>query len=129
MSRQRSDSQGMLPPMEVRTSEGQAPTFRKPESTLDQAYALSADLFDAALTAANIPTSYVAAKLHVTDSLVHKWRSKDARACPSHVQMLQLPLSFHLALHRAMSCRHGFGVAALRRLLDAAGDLALAMDV
>ena len=39
--------------------------------------------------------------------------------------MLLLPASFHIALHRVMNRRYGFGRAALKRLLDAAGDLAV----
>lgn len=111
--------------MEVRSSERDDLAFRKAECTLEQAYIASAQLFDAAMVGAKMRNQDVAGILDVSESLVQKWRSPEARVCPSHVQMLQLPLTWHIAHWRAMSKRYGLGRAMLRRVLDAVGDFAL----
>lgn len=93
--------------------------------TSEQADVIAAQLFDEALKNARIPSSFVAAHLGVSESLVSRWRSPNYREQPSFAQMLRLPFSFQLGLHRAMNARFGFGRAALRDLLDAAGLLAV----
>jgi len=91
--------------------------------TADQADILSAQLFDGALTLAGISSKEVGILLGVGAPLVSKWRSPEYREQPSFAQMLRLPIGFHIALHRTMNARFGFGRAAIRRLLDAVGDL------
>jgi hypothetical protein len=103
------------------------PAFPKQECSLDQAYSTSAELFDAALTGAGLRNQDVAYLLGVSESLVRKWRSRDARVCPSDVQMLQLGLSFLWHRNKALNKRFGFGRLALTELLDAAGALAVAI--
>ncbi len=61
----------------------------------------------------------------VSESLVDKWCSVDQRGCPSFVQMLMLPPSFHLALHKAMNAKFGFARAALLDLIESVGALAV----
>jgi hypothetical protein len=147
MAQPRGDSQLGFGPLEVptsdsqagalRTSEGERPTlpngdgpspaFPKQEA-LDRAYATCAALFDAAMTGANLRNQDVAYLLGVSESLVRKWRSAEARVCPNHVQLEQLPLSFKWHLFKAMSNRYGFARTALLRLVDSAGLLALGVD-
>jgi hypothetical protein len=93
------------------------------ELTPDQAEILTAQLFDGALTLAKISSKEVAILLGVGTPLVSKWRSPEYREQPSFAQMLRLPVTFHIALHREMNRRFGFGRAAIKRLLDAVGDL------
>lgn len=85
----------------------------------------AAELFDAALTRAKLGNKEVAHLCGVSPSLVEKWRKADSPNRPSFVQMLLLPPSFQLELHRAMNARFGFGRAALVDLLDAVGRLAV----
>lgn len=99
-----------------------------PKETHD-AQSLAAELFDEALREARIETGEVAYLLGISESLVRRMRSKDARERVSFVQMLRLPPTFHIELHRAMNRRFGFGRAALRRLLDAVGDLVVAEGI
>lgn len=98
----------------------------RPQST-HEADALAADLFDGALLSADPPlsTADVAYRLDISESLVRRMRSRDARERVSYAQMLRLPPSFHLALHKLTDRHFGFGRAALRDLLDAAGRLAV----
>lgn len=121
-----------LPAAEVRSSEGREPTFRNPEdSAKDAAYALSADLFNAACgdpVHGGLTNQEIAYLWKCSEDLPRKMRSREARACPSLVQLLLLPPSFHLRLHRELNTRFGFGRAALMDLLDAAGRLALAVN-
>lgn len=104
-----------------RTSEQDAEPFRKPE---DDGYGLASVLFDEALKGSGLTNQEVAFLVTVSESLVQKWRSAESRACPSFAQLLRLPPSFHIALHRVMNKRYGFGRAALRDLLEAAGSIA-----
>jgi hypothetical protein len=126
-----------LPPMPLRNTEPGTPAFRSSEdatAAFHQAegdgYAIAALLFDQALRDPRCPMTNqeVAYLLKVSESLVQKWRSPGARACPSFAQMLKLPTSFHVALHRAMNRHFGFGRAALRDLLEAAGSLAVVVE-
>jgi ribosome-binding protein aMBF1 (putative translation factor) len=133
----RPNPQRNLPPMEVRKSEqGRAVfrkseqergAFRKAEQAADTAV-LAAELFDAALQRAGLNSKEVAHLLGISESLVQKMRSTEQRGCPSFAQLLRLPPRFHIALHREMNDQFGFGRAALGRLLEAAGDLALAVE-
>jgi hypothetical protein len=136
-----SKSQRNLPPMELRdpeqpdlafrTSEQDAPvagTFRNSEQdelALRESEQFAAHLLDVAFRDAGLENKDVAFFCGVSTSLVEKWRSTEQRGCPSFVQMLLLPPAFHIALHRRLNKRYGFGRSALKQLLDAAGDLAM----
>ena len=120
----RSDSQLNLPPTPLQ-SVSSAPVERKKVSPADVD---AAALLDEALASARITSKEVAILADVSESLVSRWRSPHYSEAPSFGQMLRLPPSFHLALHRAMNRRFGFGRAALAQLLEAAGDLALAVE-
>jgi hypothetical protein len=85
----------------------------------------AAHLLDVAFRDAGLENKDVAFFCGVSTSLVEKWRSTEQRGCPSFVQMLLLPPAFHIALHRRLNKRYGFGRSALKQLLDAAGDLAM----
>lgn len=114
--------------MPLRASEQSAAAFRKSEPTddaLGSSERLAATLLDEAIERAGLTNKEVAHLCGVSVSLVEKWRSTEARGCPSFVQMLLLPPAFHLELHRAMNRTFGFGRAALVQLLDAAGSLAV----
>lgn len=118
--------QRSLPPMELRGSEHPGPAFRNSEQVeeaLGSSERLAADLLNTAFSAAHLDNKQIAHLCGVSVSLVEKWRSTEARGCPSLVQILLLPPTFHLALHRAMNARFGFGREALRRVLDDLGDL------
>lgn len=114
--------------MPLRASEQAASAFRKSEQageSLGTSEHLAAALLDEAMENAGLTNKEVAHLCDVSVSLVEKWRSTEARGCPSFVQMLCLPPAFHLELQRAMNRRFGFGRAALMQLLEAAGSLAL----
>lgn len=104
----------------IRSQEGDPRTDGSPDPDAE-----SSRLFDQALQDARIETGEAAYLCGVTDSLVRRWRSSNYREQPSLGQLLRLPPSFHIALHRQMDKRYGFGRAALASLLDAAGALAL----
>jgi len=149
-----SKSQRNLPPMELRDPEQPDLAFRKSEQDADavgktqrespaagtfrnseqdemalrESEHCAARLLDAAFRDAGLESKDVAFFCGVSTSLVEKWRSPEQRGCPSFVQMLLLPPTFHLALHRRLNKRYGFGRAALKLLLDAAGDLALVVN-
>ena len=115
--------------MPLRSSEQGSGAFRKSEQADESpAEQLAAELLDQALIDCGLSNKEVAHLCGVSVSLVEKWRSAEQRGAPSFVQLLLLPPSFHLALHRAMNRRFGFGRAALAQLLEAAGDLALAVE-
>lgn len=123
-------SQLNLPPVELKDVSLRA-TVRNlvsqpVELTAEQAELLAAEVFDEALTAAGIGTEQAGLIIGVSKGLVSKWRSKAYRERPSYAQMLRLPATFHLAMNRIVSRRFGFARAALRTLMDAAGDLAVA---
>ena len=120
-----------LGPLELRGSEPQGSTFRSSEpnsEALGSSEQLAAELLHAAFKRAGLDNKDIAHLCGVSQSLVEKWRSTEARGCPSFVQMLCLPPSFHISLHREMNARFGFGRAALARLIGAAEDLALVME-
>lgn len=125
MSR-RNQSQLNLPPSLL--ANGTSAEAVLPKCTppgIDAARELAAMLFDEALTTARITTSEVAYLFDVSESLVRRMRSRDARERASLVQMLLLPPAFHIAMQRAMNKRFGLGKAALLDLLDAVGRLAV----
>lgn len=150
----RGKSQLNLPPVEVRKSEQPSAPFRNPEHQpgperlgaavlgnseqrlaalriqehADDRHVLAASILDEAFRLANLESKEAAHLVGVSTSLVDKWRSVDERGCPSLAQLLMLPPTFHIALHRVMNRRFGFGRAALSRLLEAAGDLALGVE-
>ena len=127
----RANSQMPLPPMELRGSERPGPSFRNSEQH-DQACGkseqIAADVLNAAFQNARLDNKEIAHLCGVSVSLVEKWRSTEARGCPSFAQLLMLPASFHIELHRALNKRFGFGRAALNRLTDAMADLALVVE-
>ena len=127
MSRPKSKSQLNLPPM-LRANGTQSEPVR-PKCTQDpDPDRLASEIFDEALAEAKVTTAEVAFLFGVSESVVRRMRSKDARERVSFGQMLRLPLRFHVELHRAMNRRFGLGRFALQRLLDAAGDLAVAVE-
>lgn len=131
MRSSRRKDQLSLPPMELRASERQGTAFRKSEQgdeALGKTEQIAAVLLNEAFDACGLENKEIAHLCDVSVSLVDKWRSTEARGCPSFVQMLLLPPSFHLELHRAMNARFGFGRAILRRFLDDAADLALLVE-
>ena len=120
-----------LPPMPLRGSEQADPSLRnsqQDEAALRRSEQLAAEALDAAFFEAHLENKDIAFLCGVSVSLVEKWRTADQRGCPSLVQMLLLPPAFHCALHRQLNKRFGFGRAALVRLLDAVGDLALVVN-
>jgi hypothetical protein len=127
------DRQLNLPPTFV-TNSSEAPAPRTICSSEPEV--LGSLLFDEALRAvrdlhgnpAPITSKEAADLVGVSVSLVDRWRSPNYREAPSLTQLLRLPPSFHLELHRAMNRRFGFGRQLLRRLLDAVGDLALVAE-
>lgn len=121
----------------VRTKDSKRESARTKDSGQpDNSTILAATLFDAALSNARdihgntkpITSGEVAHLLGVSESLVNRMRSVNYREGVSFTQMLRLPPSFHLSLHREMNRRFGFGRQALLDLLDAAGVLALAVE-
>lgn len=122
----RTNRQLNLPPAPLQT------LSRKPESrkkfSPDAADADSAVIFDEALSASGLTSKEVGLLAGVSESLVSRWRSPNYSEAPSFTQMLRLPIAFHLALHKAMNRRFGFGRAAVEQLLEAAGLLAVAVE-
>lgn len=121
----RHDRQLNLPPTLLAKGTQDAPVRPKCTQGPDESGQLAAILFDEALTAAGISTAEAAFLFGISESVVRRMRSRDARERVSFAQILRLPPSFHFALHRAMNRRFGFGRQLLRRLLDDVADLAL----
>ena len=130
MPSHKTNHQLSLGPVEVRRSDNASDAVRNSDS-VEQAggnadkTANSAAILDEAFKSAGLDSKEIAHLCGVSVSLVDKWRSTTEDRAPSFAQMLLLPPSFHIALHRVMNRRYGFGRAALARLLDAAGDLAV----
>jgi hypothetical protein len=102
--------------------------FSQPvDLTAEQAGILAAEVLDEALIMSGIGTEQAALTIGVSTGMVSKWRSATYRERPSYAQLLQLPPEFHLAMNRIVSRRFGFARAALAMLMDAAGDLAVAI--
>lgn len=97
------------------------------ELSAAQAETLAAEVFDEALIRAGIGTEEAALIVGVSKSLVSRWRSDSYREQPSYAQLLRLPAHFQYAMHKVANQRFGFGRAALLDLLDAAGQLAVAV--
>lgn len=117
--------------MPLGVSEQAAVSFRNSEQgpeAFAQSEQFASELLHEAFDAARLENKEIAHLCGVSVSLVEKWRSSEARGCPSFAQLLRLPPTFHLALHRAMNRRFGFGRAALAQLLEAAGALALVVE-
>ncbi len=95
------------------------------EQSHDAASALAARLFNQAVDAATLTNKEIASLCGVSESLVGRWRAPHAREQPSLLQMLLLPPSFHLHMNKAINNHYGFGRAAMTRLLEAMGDVAL----
>lgn len=117
------DLQVSTPTLPVRTSEQLKVPFRSSEQA--QPDALAAELLNAAFDAAGLENKQIAGLCCVSVSLVEKWRSAESRGCPSFLQMLLLPPSFHVELHKAMNKHYGYGRQAVLDLLDAVGRLAV----
>lgn len=115
-----------------RRSEPDSEAFRSSERQLPErdadAYRASAELFDAACRRAQLDRKEIAHLLGISQSLVDKWASPNERACPSHPQMLRLPLSFHLALWWAMNRRYGIARALVGELFSAFAGMAIASE-
>jgi DNA-binding transcriptional regulator YiaG len=127
----RADSPRDPQPLPLRTSEQLKVGLRtsEPETVvLGKAEQLAAELLNDAFDRAQLENKEIAHLCGVSVSLVEKWRSREARGCPSFVQMLLLPPSFHIALHRSMNERFGFARQALRDLLESAGTLAMVLE-
>jgi hypothetical protein len=127
MSRPRTESAVSASALPVRTSEQLKAAFRtseqpaQPVGKTEQPDALAAELLNAAFDAAGLENKEIAHLCGVSVSLVEKWRSPETRGCPSFLQLLLLPPSFHWHLHKAINRHFGFGRLALIELLDAAG--------
>lgn len=120
-----------LPPMPVGKTEPSDAAFRKSEQAdgpLGKSEQLAAELLDEAFGCAGLANKETAHLCGVSVSMVEKWRSSEARGCPSFVQLLLLPPSFHIALHKSMNKRFGFGRAAMADLLEAVGSLAMVVE-
>jgi len=94
----------------------------------DDSHELAAELFDRALTDAKISTAEAAYLFGVSESLVRRMRSKDARERASFPQMLKLPPTFHWQLHRAMNRKFGFWRLAMADAVEALGGLAMVVE-
>jgi hypothetical protein len=119
----RSNSERPLPLMPLENLSRGADSRKKVSP--DDSDRISAEIFDAALTAADIESTWVAAHLGVSESLVSRWRSPNYTEAPSFTQMLRLPVSFHWELNRATSKRFGFGRRAIAQVLEGLGMLAM----
>ena len=119
----RSDSQLNLPPTHLQNLSGE-PESRKKVAACAEAAAI----FSEAIAAAGFSQKEIALHLEVSESLVSRWCSPNYSEAPTVTQLFQLPPRFHLQWHRAMNRHFGFGRAALARLLEAVGDVALAVD-
>jgi len=129
----RTNAQVTLPAAGLPKREQGSPLLSKQEQQ-PQPLAVDADadaalLFDEALSTAGISSDEAAFLMGVSSDMVRKMRRPQARERVAFAQMLRLPPAFHVALHRVLNRRYGFGRAALGRALDALGDLAFAGDL
>ena len=81
--------------------------------------AIAAELFSEALNAAGMTNAEVAYLLGVSESLVRKMRSKDAREGVSLIQMLKLGPVFLWHFHRGLHAKCKFGRRALAEAVQA----------
>jgi hypothetical protein len=110
----------------LRANETQSSSPR-PEWTTDPDQ-LASMMFDRAIENAHLTTAEVAYLFGVSESVVRRMRSKDARERVAFGQLLRLPPVFHIELSKLLNEHFGFRRAALLRLLDAVGDLAVAVE-
>ena len=130
-SKSRVDSQRTLGPMELRKSEPSGDLFRNSEHDPDgfrKSEQFAAELLHEALKVAGLDNKDIAYLCGVSQSLVEKWRSTEARGCPSYAQLLCLPASFHIALFRLMNKKLGLGRALIADVLQDVSLLALAVE-
>ena len=98
------------------------------ELSAEQAHALSAEVFAEAMDIVpKIEPKVAAALCGVSVSMVYRWRSTEHRERPSYSQLLRLGPEFALRMNRIESRRFGHVRRALMNLMDAAGDLAMAV--
>ncbi len=117
--------------MPLGKSEPSDTPFRKseqPNEAFGKSEQVAAELLNEAFDRASLDNKEIAHLCGVSVSLVEKWRSTESRGCPSFVQMLMLPASFHLALHKAMNRKFGFWRAAIADVIEAVGSLALVVE-
>lgn len=106
--------------LDVRAKETPAEAVRLKET---QARELASELFDAALTAAQITSGEAAYLIGVSESVVRRMRSKEAREQVSAWQELLLPPSYHLAKFDVLFLRLDRPEGHVVRLLRALGSL------
>lgn len=115
-------------PMPLGDSEPREAAFRRSEQAneaLGKSEQLASEILNAAFDAAGLQNKEIAHLCGVSVSLVEKWRSTEARGCPSFVQLLMLPVNFHWELHKAMDRHFGLGRRALADVISAIGSLAM----
>lgn len=122
----RHDSQLSLGPMPLRNSEPAIPA----QDDRD-AERITAELLDAAFTAAGLDNKVAAYDLGKSVSLIEKWRSTEQAGSPSFVQMWMLGTlhpEFGFELNRAINKRCGsLSRQALASLMADIGALAIAV--
>lgn len=98
------------------------------ELTPEQAHILAAVVLNEALeTCDSVTPKQLAIHLDVSESLISRWRKPEHRERPSYVQVMSFPPALLLVMNRIVNRRFGFVRAALLNLVDAAGDLAIAV--
>lgn len=126
MKSARSHGQLNLPPSLLPNPSQSEPVRSNPSQ---DAEALASTLFAQAMDDAGLTTAEVAYLVQHSESLVSRWRSPEHREQPSFAQLLRLPPSFHLALHKRLDKHYGFSRAALLEAIDALGRLGQAVGL
>lgn len=130
----RHQSQAPLPPMEVRKADQVGAVVRKSDqedravrnTDREASEALAATMFSAALDASGITRDEAGFLMGgISRSLVDKMCSPTERQCPSLIQLLLLPPSFHIALIQELDKHFGLGRAMLARVQQSLGALGL----
>lgn len=112
----------------LRSSEPDADALRIAEDRIEVANVAKAEILSEAFAIANLDPKEIAHLCFVSRSLAEKWQKSDQRACPNLIQLLLLPPTFWVAIHRVTNRRYGFGVAALHRLLEDLGIVATSIS-
>lgn len=124
----RRDLRSSAQQLPVRSSEQLKVPFRKAEhdtETLSESERMAAEVLDAAFIESGLTTKEAAHLCNCSPSLIEKWRSTESRGAPSFAQLLLLPLSFHVALHRALNRKLGMSRAFLLDALESIGSLGM----
>lgn len=133
MPQHSSDALDRLP---LRTTKQAQAALRNSTQSVDlreNAQEIASHIFDDAVEGSRLTNQSIAFALKVSDSIVGRWRNPNAREFPSLLQLQQLGelkdvgQTFLCEFNKACTRRNRLGRRVLQSVLDAVGDLAVAV--